>query len=235
MPSAVLAARRDAGGGLTLVGLAVDGSVARAYAAPGQYIELRTERGNGYFVLAGALGLSPFELLVRNAGGASDVLVNSPLGAPLDVSSPLGDGFPVDRAAGRELVVAVVGSALAVARPLLARRIDEHTAAQTHVYVGARSASEVPLADEVEAWGAAGVEVVLCLSRAELEHDRLQLTFARRAAGYVQDVVARDIEDGRLAGSLVFAAGPAAMLAAMRDLPGSRPPGSVVLEVVTNV
>lgn len=237
MPNAVLAARRDAGGGLTLVGVEVDASLARGYAAPGQYIELRTERGNGYFVLAGALGVSPFELLVRNAGDAADVLVNSPLGAPLEVSAPLGDGFPADRATGRDLVVAVVGSALAVARPLVARRIDEHAAARTHVYVGARSAGDVPLPEEVEAWAAAGVEVVLCLSRAELEHDRMLLPFARREAGYVQDVVARDVKAGspRLAGALVFAAGPAPMLTAMRDLPGSLPPGDLVLEVVTNV
>lgn len=230
MRSAVLAARRDAGGGLLLVGIDVDASLARAYAAPGQYIELRTPRGNGYFVLAGALGVSPWELLVRNAGDAADVLVSSPLGTPLDVSAPLGDGFPADRATGRQLVIAVVGSALSVARPLVGRRIDEHAANRTHVYVGARSAAEVPLPEEVEAWAAAGVEVVLCLSRAELEHDRAHLAFARRSPGYVQDVVARDCEVGRLlSGALVFAAGPAGMLTAMRGLPNS------VLEVVTNV
>lgn len=229
MPNAVLAARRDAGGGLTLVGLDVDASIARGYAAPGQYIELRTERGNGFFVLAGSLGVSPFELLVRNAGDAADVLVNSAIGTALEVSAPLGDGFPADRATGRELVVAVVGSALAVARPLVTRRLDELAAPHTHVYVGARSAGDVPLIEEVEAWGAAGVEVVLCLSRAELEHERTRLPFARRAAGYVQDVVARDVEGGRLSGALVFAAGPAAMLTAIRGLPDG------VLEVVTNV
>jgi NAD(P)H-flavin reductase len=229
LPSAVLAGRRDAGGGLTLVDLEVDASLARGYAAPGQYIEIRTDRGNGFFVLAGALGLSPWELLVRNAGDAADVVVTAPVGTPLEVSAPLGDGFPADRATGRQLVVAVVGSALAVARPLVKRRLDELTADRTHVYNGARSAAEVPLAEEVEAWGAAGVEVVLCLSKAELEHDRARLAFARRAAGYVQDAVALDCQGGRLAGALVFAAGPAGMLTAMRGLPGS------VLEVVTNV
>jgi NAD(P)H-flavin reductase len=229
VPRAVLAARRDAGGGLTFIGLDVDPSLARGYAAPGQYVELRTARGKGYFVLAGPLGRSPFELLVRNAGDAADVLVTSPLGTELEVTPPLGDGFPADRATGRQLVVAVVGSALAVARPLVARRIDERVADRTHVYIGARSALDVPLPEEVEAWGAAGVEVVLCLSRAELEHDRARLAFARRAAGYVQDAVAHDCEGGHLAGALVFAAGPAGMLTAMRGLPGS------VLEVVTNV
>lgn len=232
MSSATLSARRDAGGGLTLVALDVDPALARAYAAPGQYIELRTPRGNGYFVLAGALGESSWELLVRNAGDAADVLVNAPIGTALEVTGPLGDGFPAERAVGRQLVVAVVGSAMAVARPLLARRIAEGSAARTHVYVGARSATDVPLPGEVEAWGSSGVEVVLCLSGKEIEHDRDRLAFARRAAGYVQDVVARDVDGPnrpRLEGALVFAAGPEAMLAAMRGLPGS------VLEVVTNV
>lgn len=232
MSNATLTARRDAGGGLTLVALDVEARLARAYAAPGQYIELRTPRGNGYFVLAGAIGEASWELLVRNAGDAADVLVNAPVGTTFEVSGPLGDGFPAERAMGRPLVVAVVGSAMAVARPLVARRIAEGAAARTHVYVGTRSATDVPLPAEVEGWGSAGVEVVLCLSSGELEHDRERLAFARRAAGYVQDVVARDVEGPnrpRLEGALVFAAGPEAMLAAMRGLPGS------VLEVVTNV
>ena len=232
MPFATLSSRRDAGGGLTLVALDVEPPLARAYAAPGQYLELRTPRGNGYFVLAGPLGESTWELLVRNAGDAADVLVNAPIGTTLEINGPLGDGFPAERAAGRQLVVAVVGSALAVARPLVAGRIAEGAAARTHVYVGARSAADIPLPAEVEGWGSAGVEVVLCLSGQDVEHDRGPLAFARRVAGYVQDVVARDVEGPnrpRLEGALVFAAGPEAMLVAMRGLPGS------VLEVVTNV
>jgi NAD(P)H-flavin reductase len=229
LPNAVLSGRRDAGGGLLLIGLDVDSALARAYAAPGQYIELQTPRGKGFFVLAGELGAPTWELLVRNAGDAADVLVNAPVGTSFEVTPPLGDGFPAERATGRQLVVAVVGSALAVARPLVARRSREGAAARTHVYIGARSAADVPLPEEVEGWAQAGVEVVLCLSREELEHDRTKLPFARRAAGYVQDVVARDVAGGRLHGALVFAAGPAAMLEAVRGLPGS------VLEVVTNV
>jgi NAD(P)H-flavin reductase len=229
LPSAVLSARRDAGGGLVLVVLEVEAVLAEAYSAPGQYIELETSRGNVFFVLAGALGSTSWELLVRNAGDAADVLVNAPLGTTLEVSRPLGSGFPAERAPGRQLVIAVVGSAIAVARPLVARRRADGASGRTHVYVGARSAADVPLAEEVEGWTTGGVEVVLCLSRGELEHDRSRLAFARRAEGYVQDVVERDVHGGRLDGALVFAAGPEAMLAAMRGLPGS------VLEVVTNV
>lgn len=229
MPTAVLSARRDAGGGLTLVSLDVDASLARAYAAPGQYVELRTPRGKGFFVLAGDLGVSPWELLVRNAGDAADAVVTAELGTSFDVKGPLGDGFPVDRSRDRHLVVAVVGSALAVARPLLRIRRDEGRARATHVYIGARSAAELPLAEEIEGWARSGAELVLCLSRGELGHDLERLVSARREAGYVQDVVARDVEGGRIPRALVFAAGPEAMLAAMRDLPNR------VLEVVTNV
>lgn len=212
-----------------LVALGVERALARAYGAPGQYIEIRTPRGNGYFVLAGQLGEPTWELLVRNAGDAADVLATAPLGTALEVSAPLGDGFPAERGTGRQLVVAVVGSALAVARPLVARRVADGTAARTHVYVGARSGLDVPLPEEVDGWSAGGVEVVLCLSRRELDHDLSRLPRARREVGYVQDVVARDVDGGRLSGALVFAAGPEAMLLAMRGLPGS------VLEVVTNV
>lgn len=229
MPNAVLSSRRDAGGGLSLVSLDVDPELAAAYSAPGQYVELRTPRGKGFFVLAGALGVAPWELLVRNAGDASDVLVTAPLGTPLAISAPLGEGFPVARARDRHLVVAVVGSALAVARPLLAMRAADGRASATHVYVGARSVAELSLVDEIDAWSRTGAEIVLCLSRGELEHDRQRLPVARREAGYVQDVVARHVEGGRIPRAIVFAAGPEGMLAAMRDLPNS------VLEVVTNV
>lgn len=209
--------------------LDVGATSARAYVAPGQYVELRTDRGKGFFVLAGAVGVAPWELLVRNAGDAADVLVSAPLGTELDVSEPLGVGFPVDRARARHLVVATVGSALAIARPLLRIRGRQGRIAATHVYVGARAPAEVPLPDEVDAWAAAGAEVVLCLSRSELDHDAGRFPAARRAAGYVQDVVAADVAGGRIPQAIVFAAGPEAMLAEMRGLPGS------VLEVVTNV
>jgi NAD(P)H-flavin reductase len=226
LPAAVLASRRDAGAGLLLVSLDVDPTLARAYTAPGQYVELFTPRGNGYFVLAGSLGDPVWELLVRNAGDAADALFNAPIGSSFEVTAPIGGGFPVERATGRVLVLAVVGSALAVARPIVARRIAEGAAARTHVYVGARTPADVPLADEVAAWSADGVNVVLCLSRTSGELERGD--GARREAGYVQDVMRRDV--GQLGPSvLVFAAGPEGMLTAMRDLPRA------TLEVVTNV
>lgn len=240
MATAVLSARRDAGAGLVLVSLDVDDAVARAYVAPGQYVEVKAERGNGYFVLAGDVGAARWELLVRNAGDAAEALVTAPIGAAFEVSSPLGDGFPTARAARRPVVVAVVGSALAVARPVLRGRIGEGAARRTHLLLGLKSPRHLPLVSEVRAWLDAGVHVVLCLSRSERAHARGRAPLDEGTAGiarehgYVQHVLGRVLSDpkGRasLRGALVVAAGPEAMLADMRALGDAHG-----VEVVTNV
>lgn len=226
---AVLTARRDAGAGLSLVTLTPSIERALDYRAPGQYVEVRAET-NGYFALAGEIGGPSWELLVRMNGGASDALTNAAEGTVFDVVGPLGAGFPLERAAGRPLIVAVAGSALAVTRPILRDRIARREGVSTRVYIGARSARDVALGPEVADWVQAGAEVVLCISR-PLSDDRHILSEAVRESGYVQHVIARDVTEGRLSAGLMFAAGPAGMLQELRDL-SSR---VSTLEVITNV
>jgi NAD(P)H-flavin reductase len=225
MPSAVLSARRDAGGTLLLVTLLVEPAVAAAYVAPGQYIEVAVPKGAGYFALAGEPGDPAWELLVRSAGGAADDLASLPVGSPLDVSRPLGRGFPLQRAHGRPLVVAAVGSAIAAARPLLRRRIAAGDGRRTVVLLGVRTPDDVPLADEVEQWSE-DTEVILCLSRAP-EDDHQRFPKAARAPGYVQEELERAVREGRVAeGAMVFAVGPVPMLEALSATAG--------VQVVTN-
>lgn len=230
MATAMLSARHDAGGGLVLVSLDVDADLARAYVAAGQYVEVKAERGNGYFVLAGEVGRSPWELLVRNAGDAADALVTGPLRARIEISSPLGDGFPTPPT-DRALTVVVAGSAFAVARPVVRQRLAAGAACRTHVYVGVRGLADVPLAREVSTWASAGVAVVLCLSRAAAVDPASEIASLPRERGYVQQVIADALAGGRVpADGLVVAAGPEAMLAEMRVLGAARG-----VEVVTNV
>ena len=128
---AVLSARSLAGGELLLVSLDVDEEIARAYTTPGQYIEVKAESGNGYFVLASDVGQRPWQLLVKNAGGAADALATSPLGTSFTVVGPLGAGFSVERMRSRHVVVAVVGSALGVARSV-ARATHRRRSGHSH-------------------------------------------------------------------------------------------------------
>jgi NAD(P)H-flavin reductase len=231
---AVLTARRDAGGGVNLVTLTPPIERAPGYRAPGQYIQVHAE-GGGYFAFAGEVGAPSWELLVRNAGGASDALTNAPEGTTFDVSGPLGVGFPVERARGASLIVAVVGSALAVARPILRERIAERAFDATTLYLGVRTPKELPLASEVAGWGHAGIRLMLCLSRPDLDEPHL-LAEAVRRHGYVQTVLAEDVVAGRVSG-LVFAAGPPDMLEQIRQLATRQASGenSPTLEVWTNV
>lgn len=253
--SAVLSARRDAGAGLRLVTLSPAPEIARAYRAPGQYIDVRSPRGSGYFALAGELGAPAWEVLVRSNGDASDELVEAPLGTAFELSGPLGTGFPLERGHGRPLVVAVAGSALAVSRPILRHRCATGQAATTTVYIGAKTAQDVALASEVSAWARAGARVVLCLSRPE-QDDPAALPEAQRRRGWVQRVIGEDIASlGVAAGEaplLTFAAGPFGMLGDLRALatwppgaspsmsPGAGPGGGdaatgAALELVTNI
>ena len=242
MPSAVLSARHDAGGGLLLVSIRVDHAVARAYTTPGQYIQVKAPSGDGYFVLASAVGAQPWELLVKNAAGAADALATLPVGSALSIEGPLGAGFPVARMRDRHVVVAVVASALGVARAVLARRIAEGAASTTHVFIGLRAATDLPIPDEVRAWTERGVTVVLCLSRSELHHHEELLPKAKRVAGYVQKALAHALQTAEVPhGALVVAAGPEGMLADMRALGGgagsgeAKPPAGPSIEVLTNV
>jgi NAD(P)H-flavin reductase len=183
---------------------------------------------------------------VKNAGGAADALATLRLGTELAIVGPLGTGFSVARMKSRHVAVAVVGSALGVARPVVAQRIDDGAAASTHLFIGLRTPTDLPIASEVERWSEQGVQVVLCVSRTELDRHAEVLPRARRVAGYVQQALARALETGDVPhGTLVIAAGPDAMLADMRDLAraaaastGSAAgviPAGPHIEVLTNV
>ena len=208
-----LASRSDAGGGMTLVTLEPEPGIAPSYTSPGQYVEVRAQGETGYFALAGFPGELPWELVMRSGGGVSDVLLPAPLGRDVEVTAAIGDGFPMDAARGRLLVVALSGTGVSAGRPLVRHRIAEGDAACTQVWLGVRTYAELPLAADIEAWRAAGVPVVVCLSQpGEAPAGEL---FAR---GYVQDVMAARIAPGSLADARVFAVGVASMVDAVRAL-----------------
>ncbi len=186
-----------------------------SYATPGQYVEMRIAGETGFFVLSSVPGASPWQLVMRAGGGASDVVLAIPEGSRLDLTSALGEGFPVAEARGGPLLLALAGTGIAAGPPIVRGRVAEGDASRTRVFVGVRDRADVALEPELRAWCAAGVEVYACLSQGPVDREARGLRFAR---GHVQDVVREEVAAGAASGGFVFAVGGAAMVDALRAL-----------------
>ena len=213
-PPARLVGRASVGGGVFLLTFDVSPGASATYTHPGQYAEMTLGSDDGFFVIASNVGAAKWEFLMRGGGGAADALLAMPLGSDVTMSRALGEGFPCERADGRSLVVAVTGTGIAAARPIVAWRLARAETAPTEVYVGVRNAEDVPLVDELTRWRAHGVRVTVCLSRSDPTAGELES--GHYARGYVQDVIR-----ARLAGAtrwLVFAVGATGMVDGVRDV-----------------
>jgi len=103
------------------------------------------------------------ELTIRAAGPATKLITALQPGATLGIRGPVGNGWPVEATAGRDVVIVTGGTGLAPLRPLidhvLATR-EEHGAVR--IYYGARTADDILFADELETWAARGDVEVHC-------------------------------------------------------------------------
>jgi NAD(P)H-flavin reductase len=218
-----LAGRESAGGGLTRVTVEPEPSLLASHRHPGQYVEMRVHGETGFFVLSNEPGSAAWQLVMRAGGGASDVVLAIPVGSSLELTGALGEGFPMDAAAGHPLVVALNGTGVAAAPPIVRRRVRDGDARITRVYLGVRARDEVPIEPELRAWGESGVDVVVCLSQpAQNPPPGASTEGAGKsqgvafASGYVQDVVRDRVAPGSLAGGRIFAVGSSSMIDALR-------------------
>ncbi|HLK36345.1 MAG TPA: FAD-dependent oxidoreductase [Polyangiaceae bacterium] len=223
--------REDAGGGLSRVTIDPGESLALSYTDPGQYVEVRAAGEAGYFVLASEPRTRPWQLIMRAGGGVSDVLLVASPGDPLDITRAIGSGFPLREARGRHLIVAVGGTGVAAALPILRHRMRDGDERLTTILIGLRNEDEIPIQGELEAWAGAGVDVVVCLSQGPRAPASGKVRLGR---GYIQDIL-RELaaaERYALRGSLVFAVGPTSMVTSLRDLAPEL--GIAAGDVVTN-
>jgi NAD(P)H-flavin reductase len=208
---AELVARAPAGGGMSLLGLRGAPELHATYTRPGQYTEIDLGGEQAFFAIASRVGAGEWELVLKGGGASADTLLGLPLGAKVPVSAALGHGFPCDEVRGRALLMAVNGSGIAAARPVVSARIDDGDASRTELYVGARARGELPLTAEMADWSSHGVRVVLCLSQ-DPEAPR---PFER---GYVQDIAEKRADGEVLRGGMIFAVGAQGMTERFRAL-----------------
>ena len=150
------------------VRLALPGPLARAHLRPGQVVKLRAPGvGEGFFALATAPDPGgTAELLLKRGGKVADAAIRAARpGAAVALTRPFGNGFPVEEAEGRDVLLFAAGSAIGPIRALV-----QHLATHRNrfgritLFYGQRHGAEFAYRDEHLDWERGGVRVVLCPS-----------------------------------------------------------------------
>ncbi|HET6440399.1 MAG TPA: oxidoreductase, partial [Anaeromyxobacter sp.] len=147
------------------VRLALPAALARAHLRPGQVVKIRTPAGEAFYALASAPDPDAFaDLLVKRGGKVSDEVAAQALHfRTLEVSEPFGDGFPVDEAVGRDVLLFAAGSGIAPIRALI-QHLVRHRQRFNRItlFYGQRHGAEFAYRSEHLSWERGGVRVILC-------------------------------------------------------------------------
>jgi NAD(P)H-flavin reductase len=149
------------------VRLALPPALARAHERPGQVVKARTAAGEAFFALASAPdpGASA-ELLVKRGGRVADALIEgAEPGRAIALSRPFGEGFPVEDAEGRDVLLFAAGSAIGPIRALVQHlMVHRNRFGRVTLFYGQRRGAEFAYRGEHLDWERRGVRVVLCPS-----------------------------------------------------------------------
>jgi len=167
---ATVTARTPAADGLTDLVLDIQGTpLVGTHAHPGQYVRLRLPgQEAGLFAIA-----SPpepqgdrWEFLLKDGSPLPDALIRLPLGAQVQVTAPEGQGFPLERARGHDLLLFATGSGISAIRPVIASvRRERDAFGRVKLYFGARTPAAFAYQDELHAWEDGGIQVVRTVSQ----------------------------------------------------------------------
>ncbi len=148
--------------------LSLPPTLAREHVRPGQVVKIRAPGvGEGFFALASAPDPgATAELLLKRGGRVADAAIAAATpGGALQVTRPFGNGFPVEDAEGRDLLLFAAGSAIAPIRALVQHVVAHRNRfARVTLFYGQRRGEEFAYRAEHLDWERRGVRVVLCPS-----------------------------------------------------------------------
>jgi len=192
--------------------IALTAAGTHEHVRPGQVVKIRTHAGEGFFALATAPDPGgTAELLVKRGGRVADEIIAAAApGAGLEATVPFGNGFPVEAAEGRDLLLFAAGSAIGPIRSLVQHVVAHRNRfGRATLFYGQRRGAEFAYRGEYVDWERRGVRVVLCPSG---EDDAWE-----GARGRVQEV-ARSLAFGGSAPeeTVAFVSGMSAMIEDVR-------------------
>lgn len=143
---------------------------AAAHVLPGQVVKIRTPVGEAFFALTSAPDPGGFaDLLVKRGGRVADaVIAEAAPGAELELSPPFGNGFPVQEAEGRDVLLFAAGSAIGPIRALVQHLVAHRDRfGRITLFYGQRHGDEFAYLGEHLGWERRGIRVILCPSGAD--------------------------------------------------------------------
>lgn len=110
-----------------------------------------------------------FELCVRQVGDVTRALHRLEPGSMVGIRGPFGNGFPVEKMRGKDLLFAPGGLGLAPLRSLIQQVLDERDSfGRVIILYGARNPSELLFRDELARWEARNdVELYVTVDRGD--------------------------------------------------------------------
>ncbi len=143
--------------------------LAREHVRPGQVVKVRaTGAGEGFFALASAPDPGgTAELLVKRGGKVADAAIAAARpGGAIEITRPFGEGFPVEEAEGRDVLLFAAGSAIGPIRALVQHLATHRNRfGRVTLFYGQRHGAEFAYRPEYLEWERRGIRVVLCPTR----------------------------------------------------------------------
>jgi sulfhydrogenase subunit gamma (sulfur reductase) len=179
---------------------------------PGQAVRIAHDGVGAFFAIATANGHGRHpELLLRRGGGVADGLIATlRAGARVPYAGPVGPGFPVEEAAGHDVLLCAAGSAISAIRSLLEVLLDERERyGQIALFYGQERQGEFAYERVYDAWRQRGVRLILCARDPEPGW-----TGAR---GLIQDVIIADGPQIDPARAVAYLCGMPGMVSGVRE------------------
>jgi NAD(P)H-flavin reductase/Pyruvate/2-oxoacid:ferredoxin oxidoreductase delta subunit len=144
----------------------VPGDPALLAGLPGQFVMVEQPGLPAFPISCSRYGKEELLLTVRGVGPATAALLGTPTGGQIGLRGPLGRGWPIDRALGRDVVIAAGGIGLAPLRPLVDTILaDRERFGSVLLAYGARTPGDRLFSGELASWAERGIEVVQIVDR----------------------------------------------------------------------
>jgi len=122
---------------------------------PGQFVLLSIMgAGEAAFSLSSLASETGFDSTIRTVGSLTGVLNEFGVGVNIGVRGPYGNGWPLDKAKNRDILIVAGGIGLAPLRPVIESVIKERDEyGNLEILYGARTPADGVFRDEYDRWG----------------------------------------------------------------------------------